>query len=76
MRWQGRPAEDDAWIKEDDLARLRPDMLEPRPDTPANSTESSSSDPGRIGGVRPPSPPRHGTMAQEEPTPARVQPPR
>ena len=28
------------------------------------------------GGVRPPSPPRHDTTAPEEPTPARVQPPR
>ena len=28
------------------------------------------------GGVRPPLPPRHDTMAPEEPTPARVQPPR
>ena len=27
------------------------------------------------GGVRPPSPPRHDTMAPEAPTPARVQPP-
>ena len=76
VRWQGRLAEDDAWIMEDDLARLRPDLLEPLLDTPANSTESSSSDPGRIGGVRPPSPPRHDTMAPEEPTPTRVQPPR
>jgi Integrase zinc binding domain/Integrase core domain len=76
VRWQGRPAEDDAWISEEDLARLRPDLLEPLPGTPANSTESSSSDPGRIGGVRPPSPPRHDDTAQEEPTPTRVQPPR
>ena len=76
VRWQGRPAEDDAWITEGDLARLRPDLLEPLPDTPANSTESSSSDPGRIGGVRPPSPPRHDTTAPVEPTPTRVQPPR
>ena len=51
MRWQGRPAEDDAWITEDDLARLRPNLLEPLPNTPANSMESSSSDLGRIGGV-------------------------
>ena len=29
-----------------------------------------------VGGVRPPSPPRHDTTAPEEPTPARVQPPR
>ena len=28
------------------------------------------------GGVRPPSPPRYDTTAPEEPTPARVQPPR
>ena len=28
------------------------------------------------GGVRPSSPPRHDTTAPEEPTPARVQPPR
>ena len=76
VRWQGRPAEDDAWITEGNLARLRPDLLEPLPDTPANSTESSSSDPGRIGGVRPPSPPRHDTTAPVEPTPTRVQPPR
>ena len=76
VRWQGRPAEDDAWITEDDLARLRLDLLEPLPDTPANSTESSSSDPGRIGGVRPPLPPRHDITVPEEPTPPRVQPPR
>ena len=76
VRWPGRPAEDDAWITEDDLARLRPDLLEPLPDTPTNSMESSSFDPERIGGVRPPSPPRHDTTAPEEPTPARVQPPR
>ena len=31
--------------------------------------------PGRIGGVRTLSPPTHDTMAQEETTPARVQPP-
>ena len=30
----------------------------------------------KTGGVRPPSPPRHDTTAPEEPTPARVQPPR
>ena len=76
VHWQGHPAEDDAWITEDDLACLRPDLLEPLPDTPANSTESSSSDPGRIGGVRPSSPPGHDTTVLEEPTPARVQPPR
>ena len=29
-----------------------------------------------VGGVRPPSPPRHDTTAPEEPTPTRVQPPR
>ena len=68
--------EDDVWITEGDLARIRPDLLKPLPDTPANSTESSSSDPGRIGGVRPPSPPRHDTTAPVEPTPTRVQPPR
>ena len=28
-----------------------------------------------VGGVRPPSPPRHDTTAPEEPTPAHVQPP-
>ena len=72
MRWQGRPAEDDVWITEDNLACLRPDLLEPLPDSPANSTESSSSDPGTIGGIRPPSPPRHDTTAPEEPTPTRV----
>ena len=76
VHWQGHLAEDDAWITEDDLACLRPDLLEPLPDTPANSKESSSSDPQRNGGVRPPSPPRHDTTALEEPTPARVQPPR
>ena len=52
MRWQGRPVEDNVWITEDDLVRLPPDLLEPLPDTLANLTESSSSDPGRIGGVR------------------------
>ena len=76
MRWQGRSLEDDAWITKDDLAHLRPYLLEPLRDTPANSTESSSSDPGRIGGVRPPSPPRHDTTAPEEPATAGVQPPR
>ena len=30
----------------------------------------------KCGGVRPPSPPRHDTMAPEQPTPSRVQPPR
>ena len=45
--------------------------LEPLPSSLANSTESSSSDPGRIGGVRPPSPPRHDTTAPEEPFCAR-----
>ena len=76
VHWQGCLAEDDVWITEDDLPRLRPDLLEALPDTPANSMKSSSSEPGRIGGVQPPSPPRHDTTAPEEPTPARVQPPR
>ena len=31
MRRQGRRAEDDTWIMEEDLARLRPDLLEPLP---------------------------------------------
>ena len=75
VRWQGRPAKDDTGITEDDLACLRPDLLKPLPDTPANSTESSSSDPRRIGGVRPQSPPRRDTTAPEEPTPTRVRPP-
>ena len=75
MRWQGRPAEDDTWITEDDLAHLRSDLLEPLPDTPTNLTKSSSSDPRRIGGVRPLPPPRHHTTVPEEPTPARVQSP-
>ena len=72
VRWQGRPVEDDVWITEDNLACLRPDLLEPLPDSPANSTESSSSDPWTIGGIRPPSPPRHDTTAPEEPTPTCV----
>ena len=49
--WQGCPAEDDMWITKEDLARLRLDLLEALPNTLANSTESSSSDPERIGGV-------------------------
>ena len=44
-------AEDDAWITEEDLARLRPDLIKPLPGRPANSTELSSSNPRRIGGV-------------------------
>ena len=76
MHWQGRPVEDDVWVTEEDLACLRSDLLEPLSVTPANLTESSSSDPGRIGGVRPPSPPRHDIMAHEELTPMCVQPPR
>ena len=75
MRWQGCPTEDDAWITEDDFARLQLDLLDPLPDTLANPTESSYSDPRRIGGVRPPSPPRHDTTAPEEPTPTCIQPP-
>ncbi|CAA7404491.1 unnamed protein product [Spirodela intermedia] len=50
VRWQGRPSEDDAWISEADLERLRPDLLEPLPSPLANSSESSSFDPGRIDG--------------------------
>ena len=72
---QGRLAEDDTWIMEEDLACLRPNLIEPLPGTPANSTELNSSDLGRIGGVQPPSPPRHDTTAPEEPTPTCVQPP-
>ena len=64
------------WITKEDLVRLRSDMLEHLHDTPANSTKLSSSDPIRIGGVQPPSPPRHDTMVPEELTPTRVQPPR
>ena len=56
VRWQGRPSEDDAWISEVDLERLRPDLLEPLPTPLANSSESSSFDPGRIDGERDPSP--------------------
>ena len=64
------------WITEEDLARLRLDLLDPLPGTPTNLTESSSSDPGRIGGVRPPSPPWHDTMAHEDLIPTCIQPPR
>ena len=49
--WQGCPAEDDMWITKEDFVRLRLDLLEPLPNTLANSTESSSSDPERIGGI-------------------------
>ena len=38
VRWQGRPSEDDAWISEADLERLRPDLLEPLPSSLANSS--------------------------------------
>ena len=31
VHWQGRLSEDDAWISEEDLKRLRPDLLEPLP---------------------------------------------
>ena len=55
LHWQGFLAEDNAWITEEDLAHLRPDLLEPLTGTPANSMDSSSSDPERIGVVRPPS---------------------
>ena len=41
--------------------------LEPLPSSLANSTESSSSDPQRVGGIRPLSPPRYDTTALEEP---------
>ena len=68
VRWQGRPSEDDAWISEADLERLRPDLLEPLPSSLANSSESSSFDPGRIDGERGPPP-----AALETPA-ARVQP--
>ena len=40
--------------------------LEPPSSSFANSTKSSSFDPGRIGGVRLPSPPRHDIMVPEE----------
>ena len=75
-RWQRCQAGDDVWITEEHLARLRPDLIEPLLGTPANSTESSSSDPHMISGVWPPSPQRHNTTVPEEPTPTRVQPPR
>ena len=45
VHWQGRLAEDDTWILEEDLACMQLDLIEPLPDTLANSTESSSSDP-------------------------------
>ena len=72
MRWQGRPAEDNVWIIEEKLARLRSDLLEPLPGTPTNLTEASSSNPGRIGSIQPPPPPRHDTTAPEEPISTRV----
>ena len=68
VRWQGRLSEDDAWISEADLERLRPDLLEPLPSSLANSSESSSFDPGRIDGKGGPPPVALETSA------ARVQP--
>ncbi|CAA7399126.1 unnamed protein product [Spirodela intermedia] len=62
VRWQSHLSEDDAWISEADLERLRLDLLEPLPSPLANSSESSSFDPGRIDGEWDPSP-----SAQETP---------
>ncbi|CAA6674206.1 unnamed protein product [Spirodela intermedia] len=70
VRWQGCPSEDDAWILEADLERLRQDLLEPLPSPLANSSELSSFNPERIDGEWDPSP-----SAQETPA-VRVQPDR
>ena len=39
VRFKGCVIEDDTWIMEEDLARLRPDLVEPLPSTHANSIE-------------------------------------
>ena len=49
VRWQDRPATEDAWISEEDLQRLRPELIEPLDEIlGSNSSESSSSHPGRM----------------------------
>ena len=49
VRWQDRPATEDAWISEEDLQRLRPELIEPLDEIlGSNSSESSSSYPGRM----------------------------
>ena len=49
VRWQDRPATEDAWISEEDLRRLRPDLIEPLDGIlGTNSSEPSSSHPGRM----------------------------
>ena len=49
VRWQDRPATEDAWILEADLQRLRPELIEPLDVIlGSNSSESSSSHPGRM----------------------------
>ena len=49
VRWQDRPATEDAWISEEDMRRLRPELIEPLDEIlGSNSSESSSSHPGRM----------------------------
>ena len=61
VHWPGRPPEDDVWISEANLQRLRSDLWEPLPSFFVNSSESSSFDPRRIDGERDPSPPSRET---------------
>ena len=54
VHWQGRPTSDDSWISEDALRRLRPKLIQPLEEVlHTNSTEQSSSHPGRMMGDHP-----------------------
>ena len=49
VRWQDQPATEDAWISEEDLRRLRQELIEPVDEIRgSNSSKSSSFHPGRM----------------------------
>ena len=49
VHWQDRPSTEDTWVFEEDLRRLRPEVIQPLDDIIGpNSSEPSSSHPGRM----------------------------